>query len=78
MDLADLVAGKLGVREWEDRVVEDAERERLRSVAFGAWFVDGWFGWAWYALRYRWVLMRQRWCKWLFGRVYPGLRARPR
>lgn len=46
---------------WEKRVLQDVEMTRLRSVAFGSWYVNGWAGIGWYHARYWAVLYWQYW-----------------
>ncbi len=73
LDLADMVAGKMTARQWEQLVVGEGERERARSVAFGSWYLSTWVGWAWPSFRYQWVLRRQGfWDKWWYGTGVPA------
>lgn len=48
------------VRMWEKKVLRETELVRVRSAAFGSWFMSGWIGMGWYYGRVWWVLLRQR------------------
>ena len=58
MSLANMVAAKMSPQEWEERVLETAERERLGSIAFASQRLCTWWGMALNEVRYRWLIQR--------------------
>lgn len=71
MTLVDSIAGKVSPEEWEKEAVERAEMEKLRSVAFASYYLNGWLGFIIHQSRYRWLLFRKGWKGWWYNSVLP-------
>ena len=69
--LEKVLKGEIGLNRWEEQVLEYADLTRLRSIAFGSFYMDGYPTLAANVARYLWMFGTQKlWRVW-YGSAYP-------
>jgi 2-polyprenyl-6-methoxyphenol hydroxylase-like FAD-dependent oxidoreductase len=73
--LEKVLEGKMGLDQWEERVLEYADLIRLRSIAFGSFYMNGHLTFTANVARYMWIFGTQElWRRW-YGSAYPVSRG---
>ncbi len=76
LKLEQLLKGEISLNQWEEQIMEYADLTRLKSTAFGSWFMNGYPTIVADLSRYLWMFVSQKlWRAW-YGTAYPPPAAR--